>query len=192
MDERLFFFYLPFTIYSLSVFVVNSLLITMTMKKELSLRLADERDVHDLVEFNRAMARETEAKDLAVEVLTAGVEGLLKNPRYGFYVVAEHGGTEHESELIASLMVTFEWSDWRNGVFWWIQSVYVKPEFRRQGVYRRLYEFVKSRAAAEPSVRGFRLYVEKKNHTAQQTYERLGMTETYYKMFEELIVNGKW
>ena len=157
------------------------------MNQEWSLRLADERDVDALVEFNRAMARETEAKDLAVDVLTAGVEGLLRNPRYGFYVVAEHRGPEHQSEVAASLMVTFEWSDWRNGVFWWIQSVYVKPEFRRQGVYRRLYEFVKSRAAREPGVRGFRLYVEKENQIAQQTYERLGMTETYYKMFEELV-----
>src|SRR2546423_15647210 len=98
----------------------------MTMNKEWSLRLADERDVHDLVEFNRAMARETEAKDLAVEVLTAGVEGLLKNPRYGFYVVAEHGGAGRGSELVASLIGTVEWGGWRNGVFWWSQSVYVK------------------------------------------------------------------
>ncbi|HEX8652274.1 MAG TPA: N-acetyltransferase [Pyrinomonadaceae bacterium] len=160
------------------------------MNQDWNIRLADERDVHSLVEFNRAMARETEAKDLDVEVLTAGVEGLLGNPRHGFYVVAEQGGLEPDKRVVAaSLMVTFEWSDWRNGVFWWIQSVYVKPEFRRQGVYRALYQFVKSRAAAERGVRGFRLYVEKENHTAQQTYERLGMTETYYKMFEELMVN---
>ena len=150
------------------------------------MRLADERDVRALVEFNLLMARETEAKDLAVEVLTAGVEYLLRNPRHGFYVVAEHDTIEHQSEVTGSLMVTYEWSDWRNGVFWWIQSVYVKPEFRRQGIYKRLYEFVKALAANETGVRGFRLYVEKENHTAQQAYERLGMTETYYKMFEEL------
>src|ERR1044072_6400724 len=157
------------------------------IRREWNIRLATERDVSSLVEFNRAMARETEAKELDVEVLTAGVEGVLRNLRLGFYVVAEQKESEQESTVAASLMVTFEWSDWRNGVFWWIQSVYVKPEFRRQGVYRRLYEFVKALAAAERDVRGFRLYVEKENHTAQQTYERLGMTETYYKMFEELV-----
>jgi GNAT superfamily N-acetyltransferase len=155
-----------------------------TMKptnREWRLRLAEARDTQALVEFNRAMARETEAKELAVDVLTAGVENLLRSPQYGFYVVAEYDG-----EVVASLLVTYEWSDWRNGLFWWIQSVYVRPEFRRQGVYRRLYEFVKSRAANERDVRGFRLYVEKENRIAQQTYERLGMTETHYRMFEEL------
>lgn len=157
------------------------------MNREWSLRLAEARDAQTLVEFNRAMASETEAKDLAPDVLAAGVSNLLENPRHGFYVVAEyHGAPETQGEVVASLMVTYEWSDWRNGLFWWIQSVYVKPEFRRQGIYRRLYEFVKSRAANEPDVRGFRLYVEKENRIAQQTYERLGMTETHYKMFEEL------
>jgi ribosomal protein S18 acetylase RimI-like enzyme len=156
------------------------------MNQEWNLRLADNGDVHALVEFNRAMARETEAKELDVDLLTAGVEELLRNPRYGFYVVAEHCGLEQRAETIGSSMVTYEWSDWRNGVFWWIQSVYVKPEFRRRGVYRRLYEFIKALAAAAPAVCGFRLYVEKENHIAQQTYQRLGMTETYYRMFEEL------
>jgi ribosomal protein S18 acetylase RimI-like enzyme len=158
------------------------------MNQEWRLRLAEARDAQTLVEFNRAMARETEAKDLAIEVLTAGVENLLRSPQYGFYVVAEnYGEQENHVEVVAALLVTYEWSDWRNGLFWWIQSVYVKPQFRRQGVYRRLYEFVKSRAATEPDVRGFRLYVEKGNRIAQQTYERLGMTETHYKMFEETL-----
>jgi ribosomal protein S18 acetylase RimI-like enzyme len=114
------------------------------------------------------------------------VENLLRDERYGFYVVAEYCASADSREVAGSLMVTYEWSDWRNGVFWWIQSVYVKPEFRRQGVYRRLYEFIKQRAAQESNVCGFRLYVEKENRIAQATYERLGMTETYYKMFEEL------
>ena len=158
------------------------------MNQEWRLRLAEARDAQTLVEFNSAMARETEAKDLAINVLTAGVENLLKSPQYGFYVVAEHyGEPEDHVEVVASLLVTYEWSDWRNGLFWWIQSVYVKPRFRRQGVYRRLYEFVKGRAATAPDVRGFRLYVEKDNRIAQQTYERLGMTETHYRMFEETL-----
>lgn len=158
------------------------------MSREWRLRLAEERDAQALVEFNRAMARETEAKDLALDVLTAGVENLLRSPQHGFYVVAEYcAAPENQGEVVASLLVTYEWSDWRNGLFWWIQSVYVKPPFRRRGVYRRLYEFVKSRASNERDVRGFRLYVEKENRIAQQTYERLGITETHYKMFEELV-----
>jgi ribosomal protein S18 acetylase RimI-like enzyme len=176
-------------------------------KSELTLRLADERDVAALVEFNQAMARETEGRELVPEVITAGVRNLLRQPQYGFYVVAERAGagegasagtsanavaeadrgaeTGAGAEVAGALMVTYEWSDWRNGLVWWIQSVYVKAEWRRRGVYRRLYEFVKSRAAAQGNVRGFRLYVEKQNHVAQQTYRRLGMEETYYKMFEE-------
>lgn len=78
-------------------------------------------------------------------------------------------------------------SDWRDGLFWWIQSVYITQNFRRQGIYRRLYEFVKELARAEPDVCGFRLYVEKENRTAQLTYEQLGMSQTHYLMFEELV-----
>jgi ribosomal protein S18 acetylase RimI-like enzyme len=157
---------------------------TEEKKHEINLRLANARDVAALVEFNRAMARETEALELLPEVLTAGVENLLRQTQFGFYVIAESG-----TEAVGSLMVTYEWSDWRDGLFWWIQSVYIKPEFRRRGLYRRLYEFVKARAAREPNVRGFRLYVEKQNTPAQQTYERLGMSETHYLMYEELREN---
>ncbi|HEY0079848.1 MAG TPA: GNAT family N-acetyltransferase [Pyrinomonadaceae bacterium] len=156
-------------------------------EQEISLRLAGEGDVDALVGFNRAMARETEAKELSVDVLTAGVGALIRNPSYGFYVVAEApGASGAEDEIVGSLLITYEWSDWRNALFWWIQSVYVREDFRRRGVYRRLYAFVKERAAAEGNVCGFRLYVEKQNLVAQQTYQRLGMAETYYKMFEEL------
>ncbi len=154
------------------------------MEHQINLRLADEHDVDALVRFNRAMARETEAKDLAVETLTAGVRNLLRNDQYGFYVVAEAADAEGQQKVVGSLMITYEWSDWRDAVFWWIQSVYVAPEFRRRGVYRRLYDFVKERAA-EQNVCGFRLYVERENVAAQRTYERLGMTETHYKMYEE-------
>jgi ribosomal protein S18 acetylase RimI-like enzyme len=157
------------------------------MNQEINIRFADAGDVGALVSFNQAMARETEAKQLDREVLAAGVEGLLKNEQYGFYVVAEQASAE-SPEAVGSLMVTYEWSDWRNGLFWWIQSVYIKPEFRRRGIYRQLYEFVKE-MAAEQGVCGFRLYVEKENRIAQQTYEQLGMTETHYLMFEELAKN---
>jgi ribosomal protein S18 acetylase RimI-like enzyme len=85
-----------------------------------------------------------------------------------------------------SLMITTEWSDWRDGDFWWIQSVYVKPEFRKLGVYRAMYAFVQSLAASKPNVCGFRLYVERENLTAQKTYASLGMQETHYNIFESL------
>ena len=149
---------------------------------EYTARLATHDDAPIIVEFNLAMARETEAKELAPEVLRAGVAHFIERPRYGFYLVAEEAG-----RVVGSLMVTYEWSDWRDGLFWWIQSVYVRPEFRRRGVYRRLYEFVKQLAAREPNVRGFRLYVERENLAAQSTYERLGMRESHYLMYEETL-----
>lgn len=155
------------------------------MNDEVRIRLGEEIDIVALVSFNQAMARETEAKELDVSVLTAGVENLLENKRHGFYVVAE-AIEESSRQPVGSLMVTYEWSDWRNGLFWWIQSVYIKPEFRRRGIYRRLYEFVKELATAQ-DVCGFRLYVEKENRIAQRTYEQLGMSESHYAMYEELL-----
>lgn len=156
------------------------------MDDKFNLRRADARDVLSLVEFNQAMAAETESKQLDTTTLTAGVEHLLQRAAYGFYVVAEDS-SDDKNEVVGSLMITFEWSDWRDGLFWWVQSVYVKPEFRRRGVYRRLYDFVKSEAKSDERVRGFRLYVEKENEIAQATYEKLGMAEAHYLMFEELL-----
>jgi ribosomal protein S18 acetylase RimI-like enzyme len=145
------------------------------------MRKATAKDTKAIAEFNSAMALETEVKRLMPQVIAAGVANLIANPERGFYIVCEG-----ESGLKACLMVTTEWSDWRNGNFWWIQSVYVKPEFRRQGVYRAMYEYLKTLALADANVCGFRLYVEKENTTAQNTYASLGMTETDYLMFEEL------
>jgi ribosomal protein S18 acetylase RimI-like enzyme len=144
------------------------------------IRLATSADAAVLVEFNAAMALETEGKNLLPEVIGAGVRGLLDNAVAGFYVLAE---TER---VLAALMITKEWSDWRNGSFWWIQSVYVRPEARRQGVYRRLYRHVQEMAAKDPQVCGFRLYVERENSAAQAAYAALGMKETRYFVFEEL------
>jgi len=127
------------------------------------------------------MALETEDKVLLEEVARRGVAGLFANPSLGFYVVAEAGG-----EVIGALMITTEWSDWRNGSFWWVQSVYVRPDSRRQGVYRSLYRFVGDMANGDPDVCGFRLYVERENSTARQAYKALGMEETSYMMFEDL------
>ena len=147
----------------------------------MQVRLATPQDAPALVEFNAAMALETEQKALLPEVIGAGVRSLLGNPAGGFYVVAEK-----DRQVVGSLMITKEWSDWRNGTFWWIQSVYVRPEFRRQGVYKRLYRHVQELAAKDPAVCGFRLYVERENFRAQATYNALGMKETGYLVFEEL------
>lgn len=143
-------------------------------------RAGVDADAAAIVAFNRAMARETEDKDLPEAVVAPGVRAVLDEPARGFYLVAEC-----DSRVVGCLMVTYEWSDWRNGMFWWIQSVYVKPEFRRHGIYRRLYEHVRERARAAGGVCGFRLYVDKSNHRARQAYASLGMSETAYLMYEE-------
>jgi GNAT superfamily N-acetyltransferase len=147
----------------------------------MSIRRAEMRDADTIARFNAQMAFETEGKELIPEVIGAGVRRLLDSPSLGFYLVAEHDG-----RMIACLMITNEWSDWRNGLFWWIQSVYVEAAYRRQGVYRRMYEEVRSLAKADAGVCGFRLYVEKENEVAHATYASLGMKETDYLLYEEL------
>ena len=144
------------------------------------IRSATPADAETIASFNEAMAVETEGKTLDPATVRAGVRGLFARPEFGFYVVAEDGG-----RIVGQLMITFEWSDWRNGVFWWIQSVYVRPEFRGRGVYRALHGHVRAMAKAAGSVCGFRLYVEKENAAAQETYRRLGMHETRYVLYEE-------
>ena len=145
------------------------------------IRLARPGDARAIAAFNAAMALETEGKRLFAEVIGAGVRALLRRPKAGFYLLAET-----KAEIAGVLMITTEWSDWRNGAFWWIQSVYVRPEFRRQGVYRRLYRHVQGPAKKDRRVCGFRLYVERENRRAQATYRALGMEKTRYLVFEEL------
>jgi ribosomal protein S18 acetylase RimI-like enzyme len=147
----------------------------------LAVRKAQPGDAGTIADFNSAMALQTEGKRLLPEVIGAGVRRLIEQPALGFYIVVEDGG-----RVVACLLVTNEWSDWRNGLFWWIQSVYVEPEYRRQGVYRRMYDFVRGLAAQDPAICGFRLYVEKDNTVAQATYAALGMVPTDYQIYEEL------
>ena len=146
-----------------------------------TLRRARAADAQTIADFNAAMALETEHKHLLPEVIGAGVRRMLEQPQAGFYLVAES-----DAQVIGCLMVTYEWSDWRNGRFWWIQSLYVRPDWRRRGVFRGLYAHLKEMAAADPDVCGFRLYVEKDNTGAQQTYIDLGMELTEYRIMEEL------
>jgi len=145
------------------------------------IRKATSEDAKSIAEFNIAMAMETEQKKLKRELIEPGVKALFDHPEYGEYLVAES-----EGQIIGSLMITKEWSDWRNGLFWWIQSVYILPEYRRQGIYRAMYQKVKQLAEQAGNICGFRLYVEKENEIAQKTYRSLGMDETHYKLFEEM------
>lgn len=152
------------------------------------LRPGSLSDLETLVHFNAAMARETEGKELDLERLAAGVRAVLEDPGpqpRAFYRVAERGGRPQ-----GCLMVTREWSDWRNAWFWWIQSVYVVPEARRTGVLRVLYGSVLEEARGASDVAGVRLYVERENHGAQTAYERLGLHDSSYRMFEVDLILG--
>lgn len=146
----------------------------------MEIRIAERVDIDALVRFNLAMAAETEGKELSSEILRRGVEAVFDDPAKGFYVVADLDGS-----IAGGLLVTSEWSDWRNKWFWWIQSVYILPEHRGQSLYRRLYQFVKDQAQAQGDVTGFRLYVEHDNRHAQKVYERVGMERSHYVLFEE-------
>ena len=142
-------------------------------------RNATPNDAEAIIDFQLAMARETEDVSLDRVIVTRGVRAVFGHPSHGSYFIAEADG-----EVVASLLITFEWSDWRNGVVWWIQSVFVRPEHRGKGVYAGLYEYVKSIAATDERVRGIRLYVDKRNAVAQNVYTRLGMDGEHYLVFE--------
>ena len=149
------------------------------MATDIQIRKARASDAGFIVESNVAMARETEGMALDEDVVRPGVAAVLADDALGFYLVAEIDGRP-----AGQLMVTFEWSDWRNGLWWWIQSVYVRPEFRRQGVYSALHRHVADAARAAGGVCGLRLYVEQENTTAQQVYQSLDMYHTRYHMYE--------
>src|SRR5689334_1757553 len=148
----------------------------------MEIRIAQRDDASSLVTFNQAMAIETEGKTLDPGKITPGVTAVFGDEKRGFYVVAEDQG-----KIVGGLMVTFEWSDWRNAWFWWIQSVYILPEARGTGLYRRMYDFVKQRAADAGNVCGFRLYVENDNYHAQKVYDGVGMQASHYLMYEEEV-----
>jgi GNAT superfamily N-acetyltransferase len=128
------------------------------------------------------MAEETEGKSLDPQAIGPGVTNLLDDPAKGRYWVAEADG-----RVIGQIMVTYEWSDWRNGTIWWIQSVYVHPDWRRKGVFSALYRHVESAARKTPQVIGLRLYVEENNRRAQATYAALGMVKPSYVVMEAML-----
>lgn len=155
------------------------------MSESLLIRDATPADLAFIVDANAAMATETEHRQLDRDVLTRGVSALLAAPQRGFYLVAERAG-----ERVGCVLVTHEWSDWRNGDWYWLQSVYVVPAARRGGVFRALHGEVERRARADPDVIGLRLYVERDNARAQASYVALGLRETVYRLFEAGLERG--
>ena len=143
------------------------------------IRQATQEDHKSLVDFQLAMAHETEGIVLHRPTVELGVQAVLNDSAKGNYYVAETNG-----QVVASLLTTFEWSDWRNGTILWIQSVYVKPAFRRNGVYRKMYAHIKELVKQNNNLNGIRLYADKTNLPAQKTYENLGMNQDHYTMFE--------
>ena len=152
---------------------------TSASAENIGVRRALQIDAEHISDFNIAMALETEGKPLDSETVRGGVWAVLSRNDLGFYVVAEH-----RDETVGQLLITYEWSDWRNAFFWWIQSVYVAPEYRHQGVYKALHEYVSKAAGSQGDVCGIRLYVDKDNKIAQGVYAGLGMSETNYDMYE--------
>jgi ribosomal protein S18 acetylase RimI-like enzyme len=142
-------------------------------------RPAQPSDKPHLIEFQQRMALETENLTLDVPTVTRGVEAVFADPHKGRYFVVEN-----EGRVIACLMITYEWSDWRCGQVWWIQSVYVLPAYRGQGVYKFLYLHIKKQVQFDPELRGIRLYVDKTNQAAQGVYSKLGMNGEHYQVFE--------
>ncbi len=151
----------------------------------LRVRRATVADRETICRFNAALAKETEGKTLDSEVLQEGVEAILTDPVKGWYAVADRVVATGHTTVVGQILITFEWSDWRNGSFWWLQSLYVEQQYRKEGVFRQLYQYVEEEARKNvENVCGFRLYVEKANHTAQQIYAHLGLQETPYQMYE--------
>lgn len=147
--------------------------------------MADQEDIPQIVEFQKMMALETEDFSLDDTKINKGVASVFDDPEKGFYIVAES-----ENQITASMMVTPEWSDWRNGYFLWIQSLYVIPDFRKQGVFRKMYQHIKQTVIDSEIFLGLRLYVEENNNSAMDVYTNVGMKTSHYRMFE-WIENSK-
>jgi GNAT superfamily N-acetyltransferase len=152
----------------------------------ITIRPAMPNDAAIIADFNSRIAVETEDKTLDPRLINPGVARILADPSLGRYWLAEV-----DNVIAGQIMITYEWSDWRNGMMFWIQSVYVRAEFRRQGVFSALYRHVETLARDDAEVAGIRLYVEKDNHRAQRTYEKLGMSLTDYRIMQVRVASGK-
>ena len=148
-------------------------------RQDIQVRRASKLNIDNISDFNIAMALETEGKHLDPKTVREGVQAVFSRNDLGFYVIADQSALP-----VGQLLITYEWSDWRNAFFWWIQSVYVSPEYRRQGVYKALYYYVAEGARQQGDVCGLRLYVDKDNSIAQGVYSGLQMRPTNYDMYE--------
>lgn len=146
----------------------------------MNVRQATKQDAATIAKFNQAMALETEEKHLPDDQILAGVTAQIEDPGHGYYLVVENSA----SEVVGCLGITYEWSDWRNAQFLWIQSVYIAPEARRQGAFQAMYNKVLEGATQDAGICGVRLYVEKSNDRARSTYLALGMEQTHYDLLE--------
>jgi GNAT superfamily N-acetyltransferase len=146
-------------------------------------RKALPEEAQQIISFQIAMALETENIILDPETVKHGVKAVYADPAKGNYFIAEEDG-----QVIASLLTTYEWSDWRNGTVLWIQSVYVIPEFRRKGIYKALYGYIRTMVEHDHRLKGIRLYADKGNLIAQKVYEKLGMTADHYQLYEWLKI----
>ena len=145
----------------------------------ITVRKAKKIDKNTIANFQVSMAKETEQIDLDRDIVNKGVNAVFNSPEKGIYFVSES-----ENKIIASLLITFEWSDWRNGNVYWIHSIYVLPEFRKKGVFKTMYLHLKNIAQMDENIRGLRLYVDKTNINAQKVYEIMGMDGDHYMLFE--------
>lgn len=145
------------------------------------IRKATAADIDTLAQHNDMMAQETENKSLDWKTVQSGVKAVIDDPMKGFYLLVDIDG-----QVAANLMITYEWSDWRNSNIWWVQSVYVQQQHRRKGLYKMLYTEIK-RLAKQEGIGVIRLYVEQENTVAQKTYSNLGMQHSYYQLYEESI-----
>ena len=145
----------------------------------MNIRKALNKDIDVIARYNYNLAYETENKILDMNILTKGVEAIIKDENKGIYHVCEING-----EVVGQIMYTFEWSDWRNGTFLWLQSAYVNKEFRGMGVFKALYKFIRDIADNDNNICGIRLYVEKENTIAKKTYKNIGMKECNYYIYE--------
>jgi ribosomal protein S18 acetylase RimI-like enzyme len=145
----------------------------------ISIRPAKFEEIDIIADFQIRLAHETENIALDQDILSSGVKTLLKDPAKGIYYVAELDG-----KVIGCFLITYEWSDWRNGTIWWLQSVYVMPPYRRQGVFKEMYDHIIGSISGDPAITGLRLYVDKSNSRAQSVYQSMGMNGDHYTVFE--------
>jgi len=158
------------------------------MDTNIAVKQATKEHISIIASFNKAMALETEGLELVQDKVLNGVKKIFTNRNNGFYLVAVLG-----NNVVGCLLITPEWSDWRNGMFWWLQSVYVLPEYRGQGIFTKMYQFAKGMAKDfKIGICGFRLYADRNNHIAHKTYSKLGMTRTNYLIFEELNLSQSY